>query len=102
MPGYASVELDDDAATDLDLVRDGAVIASSDESVISVDELKPGDVARAYVGTTPGGSATYDGTPLIGDACIGGASFTVTRAAAAVIELAGGFGGDSLTEPFAG
>jgi hypothetical protein len=101
MPGYAAVE-DDDDATDLDLVRDGAVIASSDEGVISVEELKAGDVARAYVGTTPAGSATYDGTPLIGDACIGGATFTVTRSAAAVIEQAGGFGADSVADPLVG
>jgi hypothetical protein len=103
MPGYATVEVDGEDATALDLVRGGTVIASSDEGVISVDELKPGDIARAYVDTTPAGSATYDGTPLIADACLGSATFTVTRSPSAAIELAGGFGGrDGVDAPLVG
>ncbi|HEY6889037.1 MAG TPA: hypothetical protein VI300_14695, partial [Solirubrobacter sp.] len=96
MPGYSGVELDDDAASRLDLVRDGVVIASSDEGVISVDALEVGDVARAYVGDTPAGSATYDGTPVLRDVCIGSASFTATRAPTATFEFAGAFSDNGL------
>jgi hypothetical protein len=96
MPGYAGVELDDDAATRLDLVRDGVVIASSDEGVISVDELDVGDVARAYVGDTPAGSATYDGTPVLNDVCVGSSTFTATRAPTATFEFAGAFSDNAL------
>lgn len=101
MPGYAGVQLDDDAATRLDLVRDGVVIASSEEGVISVDELEVGDVARAYVGDTPAGSATYDGTPVLRDVCVGNSVFTATRAPAATFEFAGAFS-DNALDPVTG
>ncbi|MDA0164327.1 hypothetical protein OM076_28915 [Solirubrobacter ginsenosidimutans] len=101
MPGYAGVELDDDAASRLELVRDGVVIASSDEGVISVDALEVGDVARAYAGDTPAGSATYDGTPVLSDVCVGSAAFTATRAPAAAFEFAGAFS-DNALDPVTG
>jgi len=101
MPGYAGVELDDDAASRLDLVRDGVVIDSSDEGVISLDALEVGDVARAYDGDTPAGSATYDGTPALTDVCVGRATFTATRAPGAAFEFAGAFPSSAI-EPIAG
>ena len=88
-------------STRLELVRGGAVIATSDEGAVVVDELKPGDVARAYnEDGTPAGSATYDGTPAIAGACIGSASFTATHGAAA-LQYAGAFS-SSAFEPLTG
>jgi len=99
MPDFSSVETDGEGR--LELVRGGAVIATSDEGAVTVDELKPGDVARAfYDDGTPAGSATYDGTPVIAGACIGSASFTVTRGTA-TLQFAGAFT-DSAFEPLVG
>src|SRR4051812_1367192 len=91
MPGFSGVEIDGDAdAAKLELVRDGAVIASSEDGAVFVEELKAGDVARAYNDDgSSAGTVTYDGTPAISDACIGGTSFTTTRGAAASIQYAG-------------
>ena len=100
MPDFSSVDTDGEG-TRLELVRDGAVIATSDEGAVTVDELKPGDVARAFNDDgTPAGSATYDGTPVIAGACIGSASFTVTRGTA-TLQFAGAFT-DSAFEPWSG
>jgi hypothetical protein len=98
MPGFSGVEIDGDAeAGKLELVRDGAVIASSDDGAVFVDELEAGDIARAYdADGTPAGSVTYDGTPGISDACAGGSTFTATRGAAAVFQYAGAFTGSAL------
>ena len=103
MPGFSGVEIDGDAeAAKLELVRGGAVIASSDDGAVSVDELKPGDVARAYnEDGSPAGAVTYDGTPAITDACIGGTTFTATRGASALFQYAGAFTGSAL-EPLDG
>ena len=101
MPGYSGVELDNDDATRLDLVRDGVVIASSDEGVISIDKLEVGDVARAYAGDTPAGSAIYDGTPVLSGVCLGSSVFTATRAPAATFAFAGAFS-DNALDPVAG
>jgi len=55
MPGFAGAEIDGDGdATKLELVRAGAVIASSDDGAVTVDGLEAGDVARSY---------NADGTP---------------------------------------
>ncbi|WP_028063030.1 hypothetical protein [Solirubrobacter soli] len=103
MPGFSGVEIDGDAeASRLDLVRGGTVIASSEDGAVFVDELKAGDVARAYNDDgTPAGSVTYDGTPAISNACVGGTTFTATRGAAAVFQYAGAFTGSAL-EPLTG
>src|SRR4051794_20817632 len=97
MPGYAGVELDGDAdGAKLELVRGGAMIASSDEGVIAVDELRAGDVARAYNGDgSAAGSATYDGTPAIAGACVGSSSYTVAHGAA-MVQFAGAFAANAL------
>src|SRR4051812_22365954 len=102
MPGYAGVELDGDGdGAKLELVRAGAVIASSDEGVIAVDDLQAGDVARAYnPDGSAAGSATYDGSPAIAGACIGSTSYTVGHGAATV-QFAGAFAGNAL-EPLTG
>ena len=102
MPGFASAEIDGDGeSTRLEVVRGGAVIATSDEGTVVVDELKPGDVARAYnEDGTPAGSATYDGTPAIAGACIGSASFTATHGAA-TLQYSGAFS-SSAFEPLTG
>jgi hypothetical protein len=98
MPGFSGVEIDGDAdASKLELVRGGAVIASSDDGAVFVDALQTGDVARAYNDDgTPAGNVTYDGTPAISDACVGGSSFTATRGASAMIQYAGAFTGSAL------
>ena len=103
MPGFSGVEIDGDAeAAKLELLRGGAVIASSDDGAVFVDELKPGDVARAYnEDGSPAGAVTYDGTPAIADACIGGTTFTATRGASALFQYAGAFTGSAL-EPLEG
>ena len=66
----------------IELVRDGAVIASA-TGTVEVPELQAGDTARVLgEGGTVRGSATYDGTPaILGDACIGSTSFRATRSA---------------------
>ena len=100
MPGFASAETDG-GGTKLELIRGGAVIAASDEGALVVDELKPGDVARAYnEDGTPAGSATYDGTPAIAGACVGSASFTASHGAA-TLQFAGAFT-SSAFEPLVG
>jgi hypothetical protein len=98
MPGFSGVEIDGDAeAAKLELVRGGAVIASSDDGAVFVDELRPGDIARAYdANGTPAGSVTYDGTPAISNACVGGSTFTATRGAASALQYAGAFTGSAL------
>ena len=98
MPGFAGAEIDGDGdATKLELVRAGAVIASSDDGAVTVDGLEAGDVARSYnADGTPAGNATYDGTPVISGACVGGTTFTATRAATAEVEYAGAFTGSAL------
>jgi hypothetical protein len=103
MPGFSGVEIDGDAdAAKLELVRDGVVIASSDDGAVFVEELKAGDVARAYnEDGSPAGTVTYDGTPRITDACVGGTTFTATRGAGAMLQYAGAFTGSSL-EPLTG
>src|SRR3954454_17696987 len=102
MPGFSGAEIDGDAqSSKLDRVRRGAVIASSDDGAVSVDDLEAGDVARTYNDDgTPAGSVTYDGSPAIADACIGGSSFTATRGAA-VVQYAGAFTSSAL-EPLVG
>ena len=73
------------------------MIASSDDGAVTVDELEAGDVARSYnADGTPAGNATYDGTPVISGACVGGTTFTATRAATAEVEYAGAFTGSAL------
>ena len=100
MPGFASAETDGEG-TKLELIRGGAVIAASDEGALVVDELKPGDVARASnEDGTPAGSATYDGTPAIAGACVGSASFTASHGAA-TLQFAGAFT-SSAFEPLVG
>jgi hypothetical protein len=103
MPGFSGVEIDGDAeAAKLELLRGGAVIASSDDGAVFVDALQPGDVARAYHGDgSPAGAVTYDGTPAISGACIGGTTFTATRGASALFQYAGAFTGSAL-EPLEG
>ncbi len=98
MPGFAGTEIDGDGdATKLELVRAGAVIASSDDGAVTVDGLEAGDVARSYnADGTPAGNATYDGTPVISGACVGGTTFTATRSATAEVEYAGAFTGSAL------
>ena len=98
MPGFAGAEIDGDGdATKLELVRAGAVIASSDDGAVTVDGLEAGDVARSYnADGTPAGNATYDGTPVISGACVGGTAFTATRATTAEVEYAGAFTGSAL------
>ena len=99
MPDFSSVETDGEGR--LELVRGGAVIATSDEGAVTVDELKPGDVARASnEDGTPAGSATYDGTPAIAGACVGSASFTASHGAA-TLQFAGAFT-SSAFEPLVG
>jgi hypothetical protein len=103
MPGFAGAEIDGAAeAAKLELVRAGAVIASSDDGAVAVDELLAGDVARAYhEDGSPAGSVTYDGTPAISDACIGGTSFSATHGAGAMLQYAGAFTSSAL-EPLVG
>src|SRR3954471_13369830 len=103
MPGFSGAEIDGDPqSSKLDLVRGGAVIASSEDGAVSVDELEAGDVARAYNDDgTPAGSVTYDGTPAIGDACAGGTTFTATHGSGATLQYAGAFTSSAL-EPLVG
>src|SRR4051794_838508 len=92
MPGFSGAEIDGDAAASkLQLVRGGTVIASSDDGAVEVGDLEAGDVARTYnADGTPAGSVTYDGTPAIAQACVGGTSFTATRGGA-MVQYAGAF-----------
>jgi len=77
-----AVDFDANGALVVELIRDGAVIASA-TGTVEVPELQAGDTARVLdeAGTVRG-SATYDGTPaVLGDACIGSTSFRAARSA---------------------
>jgi hypothetical protein len=74
--------------TRLEIVRQGAVVASASETGrstfatarVRLPELRAGDVARLYADDVLVFSVDYDGSPVIGpDACIGRSAFTVTH-----------------------
>ena len=75
-----AIDFDTESPLHVELVRDGATLASSPAGFVEVPMLKPGDTVRASSdGTTVVATATYDGTPALGEVCIGTSSFTVTR-----------------------
>jgi hypothetical protein len=82
----------------LDIVRNGAVIATDGRSGqyawadIRLANLWTGDVANVYENGGLQGSVSYDGLPSIGtDACAGHSSFTGTRSAGATVYQASSF-----------
>jgi hypothetical protein len=81
----------------MDVVRGGAVIASSPSSgssyaTLDLANLLPGDIARFYDGSAVRAIASYDGLPAISaDACAGRQAFTATRSADHVVYRAGAY-----------
>jgi hypothetical protein len=68
----------------VELVRGGQVLGQAAWSGerggrVSVPRLIAGDVARLYAGGALRHVATYDGTPVIEDACAGRSAFSFTR-----------------------
>ncbi len=89
---------DEDAPIAVELVRAGAVIARSDAGSAQVAALAPGDTARAYRDGILVASAPYDGTPALGDVCVGSSSFTVSRPPADRLFVAGAESADGDIE----
>ena len=89
---------DEDTPVVVELVRGGAVIARSDTGSAQIAAFAPGDTAHAYRDGALVGAATYDGTPAIGDVCVGSSSFTVTRPPADRLFLAGAEGAEGEIE----
>jgi hypothetical protein len=86
----------------LDLVRNGAVIATSPTTgfyaLLDVPSLLAGDVARFYDGNAVSATAAYDGEPTIAsDACAPHGSFTATRSDTHTVYNAGAFPADDYT-----
>ena len=70
-----------EASLHIELLRGGAAIGSSSTGTLEVAELRAGDTVRLSPdgGTTVIATVTYDGTPALGEICLGSSSFTVTR-----------------------
>jgi hypothetical protein len=86
----------------LDLVRNGAVIATSpatsNYASLDVPSLLAGDVARFYDANAVTARAAYDGQPTIAsDACAPHISFTATRSDTHTVYNAGAFPADDYT-----
>ncbi|MDA0160819.1 hypothetical protein OM076_11135 [Solirubrobacter ginsenosidimutans] len=86
----------------LDLVRNGAVVATSPTTgyyaSLDVPTLLAGDVARFYDGNAVSATAAYDGQPTIGsDACAPHVSFTATRSDTHSVYNAGAFPANDYT-----
>src|SRR4051794_21369369 len=85
----------------LDVVRSGAVVATSPPSPsfasLDVRTLLAGDIARYYDGNTIRATASYDGLPAIApNACAGRTTFTATRTSSHAVSDAGAYpGGNS-------
>jgi hypothetical protein len=77
--------------TRLEITRGAAVLSQSFSDSLTIGDLRAGDVATLYDGTSIVSSATYDGLPTAANACTGGTSFSATRAATAEIVDAGAY-----------